>query len=226
MIQIAIINESSAVKAKELPVVIAALQNQVTRDFAPIWGVSAKLKLVASASAALATDWQLILLDDSDQADALGYHETTDSGRPLGKVFVKSDIEAGTSWTNTLSHELLEILADPDANLSAWIDKADGSAQLVSYEVCDPVEADSLGYKIGTVLVSDFVLPSYFEPNAPPPYDFKKHIQKPFEVLPDGYLSVFDIKDGSGWRQINGERVAAARYIAPYGSRRERRARR
>jgi len=50
-----------------------------------------------------------VILDDSDQAGALGYHDLTSDGLPIGKVFAASDLKAGTSWTVTASHELLEM---------------------------------------------------------------------------------------------------------------------
>ena len=58
-------------------------------------------------------------MDDPDQAGALGYHEMSSRGTPLGKVFAGLDMRLGTSWTVTLSHELLEMLADPWINWCA-----------------------------------------------------------------------------------------------------------
>ena len=59
------------------------------------------------------------MTDNPDQAGALGYHEITSQGTPLGKVFAKLDLQSGASWTVTLSHELLEMLADPWINWCA-----------------------------------------------------------------------------------------------------------
>jgi hypothetical protein len=99
--------------------------------------------------------FQIVLTDDPDQAGALGYHEMTRNGTPLGKVFAGLDIRSGSSWTVTLSHELLEMLADPWIN---WC--AEGSdGRIYALEVCDAVESDSLGYEIDGVLVSDFIGP-------------------------------------------------------------------
>ena len=55
-------------------------------------------------------------MDDSDQAGALGYHDLTSAGLPMGKVFARTDLQNNLSWTVTVSHELLEILGDPMIN--------------------------------------------------------------------------------------------------------------
>ena len=41
-----------------------------------------------------------MILDDSDQANALGYHELSKTGTPLGKVFVRSVQQSGGSTPN------------------------------------------------------------------------------------------------------------------------------
>jgi hypothetical protein len=78
-----------------------------------------------------------------------------------GKVFVGSDIPTGYTWTVTASHELLEMLADPDINLTAFVESTASSGVLYAYEVCDACEADEFGYKINGTLVSDFVFPGW-----------------------------------------------------------------
>jgi hypothetical protein len=86
--------------------------------------------------------WQVVIVDNPDQAGALGYHEMTGAGTPLGKVFAKLELDSGSSWTATLSHELLEMLADPWINWCAM--GSDG--RIYALEVCDAVEDDDLGY--------------------------------------------------------------------------------
>jgi hypothetical protein len=88
------------------------------------------------------------------------------------------------------------------------------------------VKADNYGYTIGNTLVSDFVFPAWFESFAPAGtrLDQQGQIQKPFELLPGGYISVLDITNSNGWQQIMGQE-AQSRYSsrAHVGSRRERR---
>jgi len=115
---------------------------------------------------------------------------------PLGKVFAGLDLQSGGSWTVTLSHELLEMLADPWINWCAQ--GADG--KIYALEVFDAVEADELGYEINGILVSDFITPSWFEPTQADREDFKQRITKPLELASGGYISVLGA--GGQWTQI------------------------
>ncbi len=226
-IKIAIVNASTCLTDAEIKNTIPALQTQVSRDFAPVWGIDADLLFFKKGVKIPVDYWQLIVLNNSDQAGALGYHDVTKSGMPLGKVFAKTDLENNTSWTITMSHELLEMLGDPDINLTVFVqNEKNTGGKLYAYENCDACEDDSLGYKINGILVSDFVFPSYFESfsKAGTQFDFCKHIKKPFEILKGGYLSVFDVKNGSGWQSISAEKVPPSyKMRGNVGSRRERR---
>ena len=112
-IQISVINESTVLTDAEVTPVVSALQKQVTNDFGPVWGTAAQLTIIPKGTQPPTGSWWLVMLDDSDQANALGYHDLTTEGLPIGKVFVASDLKAGTSWTVTASHELLECWATP-----------------------------------------------------------------------------------------------------------------
>src|SRR5271166_5102256 len=109
-IQISIINASTVISDPDGAAATAALQTQVTRDFFPIWGTPATLTYVPKGHTAPTTTWHLSILDNSDQAGALGYHDITPQGLPLGKAFAKTDLRYGLSWTVTISHELFEML--------------------------------------------------------------------------------------------------------------------
>jgi hypothetical protein len=224
--QIAVINASSAVTDAQVQAIVPALQTQVHRDFAPAWGVDADLTFVGHGAAAAPGSWWLTVLDSSDQAGALGYHDLTDESLPMGKAFAGTDIQAGSSWTVTISHELLEMLGDPDINLCAYTQKTGGGMLLYAYEVCDACEADSTGYTIDGTLVSDFVYPAWFESfrTAGTQFDYRSLIPQPFGLLTDGYISVFDTTNTDGWTQT-APQGAQGRYAmrAPVGSRRERR---
>ena len=115
----------------------------------------------------------------------------------------------------TLSHELLEMLADRWINWCAQ--ESDG--KVYALEACDAVEADKLGYKIDGVLVSDFIAPSWFEPTKADRVDFKRRISKPLQLASGGYISVLD-QEGR-WTQITAQDVSAV--SIPSGSRRQRR---
>jgi len=226
-IKIAVINASTVLKDSDVKAVVPALQTQVHRDFAAAWGIDADLTVVAKDSKPPAGSWWLVILDDSDQAGALGYHDLTGAGLPLGKVFAGSDLKLGYQWTVTASHELLEMLADPDINLTAFVESSDKAGVLYAYEVCDACEADEFGYKINGTLVSDFVYPAWFESfrkKSSTQFDHGKRIKKPFGLLKGGYIGVYDVIAGGGWHQITAEKGPYRYVIRPdVGSRRERR---
>jgi len=225
-IQIAVINESTVLGDDDVIPVVSALQKQVTDDFFPVWGANAELKLVAKATPPPSGSWWLVLLDDSDQANALGYHDMTSEGLPIGKVFAGSDLKAGTSWTVTASHELLEMLGDPNINLTVFAQNTNTAGILYAYEVCDACEDDSLAYKIDNVLVSNFVYPAWFESfraEDSTQFDRMHKIHHPFELMAGGYIGIFNVTTGSGWTQKTDQRPTNLLHRGAVGTRRERR---
>jgi hypothetical protein len=188
-IKIAVINktEKKPIPARDLAKVVAALQKQVERDFAPVWRIEAHLSLLREGEALPHDAWWLALLDTSDRADDLGYHDLTGTGLPLGKAFVATAEDDDMPWSVVLSHELLEMLIDPYINLSAFV-RDSRSGLLYGYEVCDPVRSDS--YRIDGVEVSNFVYPDWFLPPQMRPdaqLDHLEKIKKPLQIRPGGY---------------------------------------
>jgi hypothetical protein len=226
-IQISVINESTVLADADVTPVVAALQKQVTNDFRPVWGTDAELTIVSKGTQPANGSWWLVLLDDSDQANALGYHDLTTEGLPIGKVFVASDLKAGTAWTVTASHELLEMLGDPNINLTVFVENSNTAGVLYAYEVCDACEDDSLGYQIDNVLLSDFVYPSWFESfrtEGSTQFDRMNKIHTPLQLLAGGYIGIFTVNSGSGWQQQTAEKhPTSLRNRGAVGTRRERR---
>jgi hypothetical protein len=226
MIHVALVNESTVLQQADFLNIAKALQTQVHNDFLPAWGVDATITPVAKNQIP-ASSWVLAFLDNADQAGALGYHDITPRGLPLGKAFVKTTLADGGQISVTASHELLEMLGDPDINLTAEVDDASGApAKFYAYEVCDACEDDPLGYQIGGVQVSDFVYPAFFESFRKPKsaqFDHMKHITAPLQILPGGYLGVLDLGNlSAGWQQITQDKRGSVRRPR-VGSRRERR---
>lgn len=207
-IKIAIFNDSTALTDAQVAAIVPALQSQVSEHFAPVWGINADLLFVAKGQTPPAGYWWLTFFDDSDQAGALGYHDLTNEALPTGKVFAQTDLTNNLSWSVTASHELLEMLADPGINRTVFIQTGHATGTLYAYEVCDAVEDDQFGYEISGVLVSDFVLPAYFEPGivgsaVDYKYDFGGHLIAPVPaLLKGGYIGSFDVAGSQGWQQI------------------------
>lgn len=212
---IAVTNASTCLSDAQVEAVLPPLQKQVSNDFQAYWELDCTLSLLPKDQPLPADWWQIAVVDNPDQAGALGYHELTSLGTPLGKIFAKLDLDSGSSWTVTLSHELLEMLADPWINWCA----VGSDNKIYALEVCDAVEADNLGYFIDSVLVSDFVTPAWFEPTCADRVDFKQHLSKELQIARGGYISVFN--EAEGWTQITAKGTGGARILP--GSRRQRR---
>ncbi len=198
-IPITIVNECTVTLPFALPELLTALQTQVDRDYLPIWGGGPYT--LGMAEAIPAGQWGLVLLDDADQADALGYHELTADGFPIGIVFVRTTLRDGENPTVTASHELLEMLADPSIDQTA----TDLKGRVWALEICDWVEETT--YPQGSIMLSNFQTPMAFRlpavrtvgTRAAGLYDFLGHCNKPFEILTGGYASI--MIDGQ-WMQI------------------------
>ncbi|UPK36606.1 hypothetical protein IVB18_04275 [Bradyrhizobium sp. 186] len=186
--------ESLGVDLRKL---VSALEKQLERDFVPIWGYPAKLRISDKPKP---DEWQIVFLDDTDEANALGYHDLTKDGQPVSKVFVKSTIGAGEKISVTTSHELLEMLIDPGAQMWAQ----DSKGVFYAYEMCDAVEDGE--YEIDSIAVSNFVYPSFFESWHKPRsvrFDHLGKVARPFQTLANGYQIV---SNGSSAREIFGSR--------------------
>jgi len=205
-IRIALINRSTVVKDSVVSAFVGPLQKQVTQDFAPVWGTTADLSFVHAGKTAPAASWQLVILDDAEQADALGYHDLTEAGLPVMKIFAHTAEMDGVSWTSVASHETLEALADPWVDSTVFAEQNDGSGRLWPLEVCDAVEGDL--YTIDSVEVSNFVTPHWFMAQAPldATFDYMNVVTAPFEVRSTGYMEYFEVAAGNTWAQINDDR--------------------
>jgi hypothetical protein len=102
---------------------------------------------------------------------ALAYHQVV-GGVPdieIGVDLFSSLTGDGEAVSSGGSHELIEDYVDRGAN--GWKEKQDGSGAMGADEAADPVQ--NTGYAASNgVFVSNFVLPSYFIPGAPGPWDY------------------------------------------------------
>jgi hypothetical protein len=222
MPQIAVINESTAIADADVQKMLPAFAQQWNKDLAPVWGVDpADFTFIPKNQMPAAGSWWLVFLDNSDQAKALAYHDLTNDGLPISKVFVKTLRDDNASISVGATHELCEMAVDP------WLNSAyqDPKGVFWAGEVCDPVESDQYGYNIGDVLVTDFITPNWYaHAHAGNTIDLKGHAHKAFDVLAGGYAQKFDPRHG--WVQVTGSMAAhTQRSHAAHGSRRERRSR-
>jgi len=175
--------------------VLNTIRKHVTGDLCPAYGFDPGLITIASGQPT-DTDWVLLLADDQDPSD-LGWHD--DEGTPGGWIGVQEILSFGgfpligsgpmaPSVASVIAHEVDEMLCDPLATL--WSPMPDGRD--VAFEVCDPCQATA--YRIDDVEVSDFVLPSWFDPTSAGPWT-KCGGKGPLALSDGGYMA---IRNGDG----------------------------
>ena len=209
---IAVINATQGgLPDEDIQDTIRAVNHQIRMDFAPYWGITASLRLQGAEgfqpnaeNDRVRGDGVIYIWNQANLPGALGYHFLNNRGLPYGFVFWNL---AGHQWTVTLSHEALEILADPEANRFAVGPHPDGSGSAASYEVCDAVQADTYG--IDGIELSDFVLPLYFtlEDEAGSRNSFLGRGNPAlgsFRVRPGGYMAYYDLSEEK-WEAVYGE---------------------
>jgi hypothetical protein len=201
---VALVPDSPSVTLAAVSSVAAAIQKQVTRDFGPLWGISATVDAFEKLEAVPVDYWPVIMRDDINEPGAAGYH-TDDHGQPFSLV------QADPGWELTASHEALEMLADPFGNRTiagppppkspAPVSRLSRVTYLV--EVCDPCEANQFAYEVNGVQLSDFITPHYYDPNGSTgvQYSFRGSIKEPHTVLEGGYVSFGNPVDNH-WYQI------------------------
>jgi hypothetical protein len=135
------------------------------------------------------------IFDSPEDEGYLGFH-TFVKGQYLSHVFTKPIFDSGgtvlsgpNSLSATISHEVLEAIADPYCNW--WADIT--PVQQEAIELCDRVQGDT--YDIFGVTVSNFLGPRAFR-NGPGPYDFMGLLSSPWEVRPGGYAIRRDLETG------------------------------
>jgi len=201
--RVAVMNESATISDDEARAAVAALQTQLNRDFAPIWGVGAELAFIARGALATPGSWRLVVEDNSRYPSVVSYHTLTEEGLPEVRVAVREAKENHWAWTMAASHDLMEMLVNPRLNVTIF-DSADGrTGRLYIREICDPVSSAKLAYVIDGVIVSNFVYPAWFERfnmQDSAKFDHCGRLNAPFQVAPGSYVNFSEVTQSSGWR--------------------------
>lgn len=125
--------------------------------------------------------------------------------RPLAKVFVETSLQASVWPSEVASHELLEMLVDPQVVTALRTVQKPSESRTYVVEVCDPVQ--STGKVLNGFLLSNFCLPAYFgypQTSNKEQYDWEGVLSGPVPAMaPGGYLSYAGIPP-QGWTQIRG----------------------
>jgi hypothetical protein len=180
---IKITNESTGVSDDDLKLWIGAIQQQVQDDVAPFWEEARDINLefVPRGQPVAQNEWQVVLRDDNDSPPNLGNHKPRyGSSGPVAQVFVRTTIADGEHVSRVMSHEIIEMIIDPDDTRTQQIN---GVTYLV--EGCDPVHLDRYGYQKSGVLVSNFVTPDYYRYTTGSRFDFRKLLTAPCPAVLD-----------------------------------------
>ena len=186
LINLALVVESSRIPRTDVREVAAAVQRQISRDFAPVWDVNATLDPFLSLAEVPPGYWPILVRDDFPGMDIIGIH-LDDKGQPFALV------RTTPTWSLTVSHEALEMISDPwGSRLQPGGSPKPGQGLVeLLVEVCDPPGGVAHAYTVNGHLVSDFVTPAYYEPvgTSGGRYTFTGSIGRPRDIVGGGYLA-------------------------------------
>ena len=189
LLHVALVSMIREVTLANLAPVSAAIQKQVSRDLGPIWNVEATVDAFDKLEDVPVGYWHVLLQNELSNS-AAGLHKHDDSKQPFALVALT------TNWPVFMSHEVLEMLVDPQGSLTRAGNSLKSGQGRVEYllEVCDPCQASKFAYTVNSVMVSDFYTPRYFDPiqSSGVRYSFSGQVRGPRQVLDGGYLSWFD----------------------------------
>lgn len=222
---IAILNHSKRVSNADVNLMALAVHKQLSLHVAPAWNQkSPTIKFYSDPTKVPGYAWIVGIFDNPTVAGALGYHSLDNDVidafifvDPVldnkGVVLYDSANPQNVSVSSVLSHEVCEMFGDRFANF--WSDGPSGSQyDQFALELCDPVEGDS--YEIDVVVdtvthkvsVSNFIFPSWFNPEATMklnfPFDYLKKLTAPFTMTSGGYMIV---RSAGQAQQVFGEHL-------------------
>jgi hypothetical protein len=206
-IRVGLVDTTKALDAALVQAVAAALNIQVTRDLPQFWNVRATVEYLPHAQKIPAGVWPVRLVSHLPPGEG-GFHLDRHN-QPYAEVIATPQ---DSTWSIDASHETLEMLVDPSGNRmqsASAIEIVDGKIQdgtgTFNYlvEACDPCEANTYGYAIQGILVSDFITPHFYDSIAASGtrYSFTGAIKAPRQILPGGYISWVD-QETDEWQQL------------------------
>jgi hypothetical protein len=207
VMQVGLVDTTGKIDPNQMQSVAAALNVQVTQHLPQFWNVQASVQYLPNHHRIPSGFWPVKLVATLPPNEG-GFH-LDKHNQPYAEVIATPN---DPSWSIDASHETIEMLVDPNGNRMQSgtaieiVGKQiqDGTGQFnYLVEACDPCEANSYGYEIQGVLVSDFITPHFYDSMTTPGtrYSFTGALTKPREVLPGGYIS-FVNQESDEWQQI------------------------
>ena len=220
--EIAFTEFKSGLSPRDLLFQVAAIDKQMREHFAPAYGLEpwpCTFYATLPDPTSPPSYHPLFVSDDINAPGAAGFHDDIKSSDGLldyiyGRVMTPTDpLDASTG-----SHESIEMRDDPTCDQYAPAPLPSG--QLVADEPGDPVEADAYPIEVTiegetrTILVSNFVLPSYFIPGSQGPWDYMGRLTGPAPAMTSGgYLILMDPASGQ-LSNLYADRAGARRFAA------------
>lgn len=199
MPEFALVAEGNCVPTDVLAFIAAAVNLQMQRDVAPLWGGEVWTCVALDSLAGVrGTQARKVLTFRTKLrvAGALGFHTET-SGVQYAEALPPPVRPPGEAIDGTTtSHEVIETFGDPTCD--AYVRGPSG--RRLARELADAVESNAypisvrIGPEMREVMVSNFVLPGWFTGGAGP-YDFLKRLDAPEKMTAGGY---FEYLDGGG----------------------------
>jgi FRG domain-containing protein len=208
-ITVVLISKTKKISKAELRRVAAALDRQVKEHLGPAWNISAEVRPCFRPSDRPRNSWPVTVRDRLKEKGAVSYHDIR-RGRPFAEVSYELTTKSGIAWSNSASHDLLEMLVDPRVDRTVRapsIVRGQKRNVVFPVQICDPCADARYAYRIGGVQVADFTTQDYWNPTAKRKgkYSFRGSLTKPFQILPGGYLSWLDPK--TGWKTTFGDEL-------------------
>jgi hypothetical protein len=165
--------------------IAAAIDYVLAHSFRDAYGGAYTCQSAAQALPPNGPAVTVTLKASSDVAGAAGYHD--DGGIYCFRDGLPSLTSGDFAFSVVISHEIFEAAGDPGAN--RWADSGTGSEYAL--ELCDAVEGFSFTPECpptdpgAGVSVSDFLLPSFFDPSGVRPFSRCDKPTAPLSTAPD-----------------------------------------
>jgi hypothetical protein len=153
--------------------IAGAVQRQLNVALSRHYGGTYQVRTVASVDDREQDEWPMVLYGPRNPAPpgAIAWHQVNGVGVPelFDEVGLSDTLTGpGNSCSVAISHEFLEASVDPPCNI--W---SDAGTLETAREVCDPVESQTYTEPMfRAVYLSNFVLPAWFIPQHPGPFDY------------------------------------------------------
>ncbi len=194
---IALVADAPSVPMNQVERVAAAVQKQITRDFGPIWGSYALVDAFSSFDDVPSVYWPIFIEDALDDGER-GLHRDR-RGQPYGRL------RAVDLWSVCASQLALEMLSNPYGRNFVQGPWPLDPGRRVNYllEVCRP--CGLVPYTLNGLAVCDFVTPAFYDMDPPEEarFSYTGAVERPFEVLPHGYMTWYEADSGDWWHAIH-----------------------